>query len=382
MPIKNKAIKYRIHPTDKQIIQIRQTFGCARKVFNTAIEMQEGLYAAQMQSMSKIDLNNYVNRVLKNDFLYLKDVDKFALTNAVHSVAAGYKNFFEGRAGHPKFKSRKNDKQSYTTDWTNGNIAIINQEKKGTVHGKVKLPKLGLVDAVIHRIPPENWIIKRATVSMTSSGKYFVSILFAYEQDNPVSVPVPSKDRAIGLDYSSQNFFVDSHGNSPEVPHCYRVMEKKLAREQRRLSKMKRGSNNYEKQKLKVSKLHRKVADQRKDFCHKLSREIANLYDAVCVEDLDLRAISQMLHLGKSTMDNGFGMFRTFLKYKLEEQGKYFVVIDKWYSSSKTCNHCQFVNHELQLGDRVWICPNCGKTILRDFNAACNILEKGLSMLV
>ena len=192
---------------------------------------------------------------------------------------------------------------------------------------------------------------------------------------------MPNKDRAIGLDYSSPDFYVDSDGNDAGVPHFYRTMEAKLAREQRRLSKMTKGSNNYAKQKIKVDKLHRKIANQRKDFCHKLSRKIANSYDAVCVEDIDLRAMSRSLNLGKSTTDNGFGMFRVFLQYKLERQGKYFVVIDKWFPSSKTCNHCGYINRELQLSDRVWVCPHCGEVILRDPNAAKNILEEGLGIL-
>ena len=179
MPTVNRAIKYRIHPSEEQMTQLLQTFGCVRKVFNAAIELQEGLYAAKMGSMSKMDLNNHVNRVMKEDAPYLKEVDKFALTNAVYHVAAGYKNFFEGRAKHPRFKSRKDSKQSYTTNWTNGNIKVIPPEKKGTVRGKVKLPKLGLVDAVIHRVPPEDWVIKSATVSMNNSGQYFVSVLLS-----------------------------------------------------------------------------------------------------------------------------------------------------------------------------------------------------------
>lgn len=381
MPTVNRAIKYRIHPSEEQMTQLLQTFGCVRKVFNAAIELQEGLYAAKMGSMSKMDLNNHVNRVMKEDAPYLKEVDKFALTNAVYHVAAGYKNFFEGRAKHPRFKSRKDSKQSYTTNWTNGNIKVIPPEKKGTVRGKVKLPKLGLVDAVIHRVPPEDWVIKSATVSMNNSGQYFVSVLFAYEQEPTPYIPMPNKGRAIGLDYSSPDFYVDSDGNDAGVPHFYRTMEAKLAREQRRLSKMTKGSNNYAKQKIKVDKLHRKIANQRKDFCHKLSRKIANSYDAVCVEDIDLRAMSRSLNLGKSTMDNGFGMFRVFLQYKLERQGKYFVVVDRWFPSSKTCNHCGYINRELQLSDRVWVCPHCGEVILRDPNAAKNILEEGLGML-
>lgn len=139
-----------------------------------------------------------------------------------------------------------------------------------------------------------------------------------------------------------------------------------------------KGSNNYEKQRLVVAKLHEPAANQRRDFTHKLSREIANSYDAVCVEDIDLRSLSQSLRLGKATMDNGFGIFRTFLRYKLEEQGKHFIKIDKWYPSSKACNHCGRYNPKVTLGVSEWVCPHCGAIIQRDYNAACNIRHEGL----
>ena len=381
MPIKNKAIKYRIHPSDAQWVILHQTFGCVRKVFNDALEMQKGLYAAGFKTMSRNELNNYANRVWKVDYPYLREVDKFALTNAIYHLDTAYKNFFEGRAEYPQFKSKKASRQSYTTNWTNNNIQIIPPAKRGTVRGQVKLPKLGVVDAVIHRLPPEDWVIRSATIALDCTGKCYVSILFAYEQEEVTQAPIPDKELALGLDYSSPLFYVDSNNEDAGVPHFYRKAEAKLAREQRRLSKMTKGSSNYQKQKLKVEKLHRKAAQQRQDFCHKLSREIANSYEAVCVEDLDLRTMSRTLNLGKSTMDNGFGMFREFLKYKLEEQGKYFVVIDKWYPSSKTCHECGHVYRELQLGDRVWVCPHCGTIILRDYNAALNIRDEGLRML-
>ena len=151
-----------------------------------------------------------------------------------------------------------------------------------------------------------------------------------------------------------------------------------MATEQRKLSHCIKGSNRYEKQKQKVNRIARKVSNQRKDFCHKKSREITNLYNAVCVEDMDLKAIAQSLRFGKAVSDNGFGMFRNFLRYKLEEQGKYFIPIDKWFPSTKTCRHCGEVNPDVQLGQSVWTCPHCGAVIDRDLNAAINIRNEGL----
>lgn len=374
--IMNRAIKYRLYPTEEQKNLLAQTFGCVRKVFNISIEMQCGLYEAGFSSMSKKDLNNYCNRVWKEEFPFLKCVDKFALTNSIYAVAAAYKNFFEKRSGYPKFKSRKNQKDSYTTNQTNGNIAI-EYEHKGI--GKIKLPKLGKVDAKVHRLPGPDWTIKSATISRTPTGKYFVSILFEIKSIVPNTEIDPKK--SIGLDYSSPNFYVDSNGKSPNVLHAYRKAESRLAKEQKKLARLEKGSQNYEKQRIVIAKIHERVANQRKNFCHTESRKIANSYDIVCVENIDLRAQAQTLNFGKAVSDNGFGMFRTFLQYKLESQGKRFVKINKWYPSTKTCHYCGNYNRNVALGQKTWICPQCGHVIDRDYNAALNIRDEGLRTL-
>lgn len=371
----NKAIKYQIFPNEEQKALMAQTFGCARKVYNLGKELQDGLYSVSMKSMSKQDLNSFCNHVWKDDYPYLRDVDKFALTNSVYALMRGYNNFFEKRGKKPKFKSRKS-KQSYTTNATNGNIAITFGKKN---RGQVKLPKLGWIDTCTYRKPGDGWVIKQATVSHTPSGKYYVSILFSYSMD--VEDVTPTYAGTIGLDYSSPKFYVDSEGNTPDVPHALRKAEQRLAKAQQRLSRMTKGSNNYEKQRIVVAKLHEQVANKRKDFCHKESRKIANSYDTVCMEDLDLRALAQTLNFGKATADNGFGMFRTFLSYKLKEQGKHFVKVDKWYPSSKTCHHCGAKNASLQLGQMEWVCPSCGALIDRDVNAAHNIKDEGWRLL-
>lgn len=360
--------------------QLAQTFGCVRKVYNLGIELQQGLYAADMGFMSRNALNDHCNQYWKQDMPYLREVDKFALTNALFALNDAYQKFFAKKGGYPRFKTKRDHYDSYTTNITGKNIAIAFPTNHRIHKGKVKLPKLGWVDACIHRKPEADWAIKQATVSRDARGKYFASILFEFYAEVPVTTP--AYEKTLGLDYSSPKFYVDSNGCSPEIPHWYRKLEQRLTREQRRLSRMVKGSTNYEQQRLLVSKLHEKAAAQRKDFCHKQSRKIANSCDAVCVENIDLRAMSGSLHLGKATLDNGFGMFRTFLKYKLEEQGKHFVVIDKWYPSTKTCNQCGGYNPEVVLGQDEWICPHCGAVIARDTNAACNIRDEGYRILM
>ena len=374
-----RAIKYQIFPNEEQQHFLTESFGCVRFVYNTALDLQKGLYEAQMGTMSHFDLVNYLNRSLKDDYPFLRNADKFALANSVKHLSVAFDNFFSKRGGYPRYKSKRGP-QSYTTNYTNGNITLdLPCGKKN--RGRIKLPKLKWVDACIYRKPGEDWIIKQATVSMDCRGRYFVSILFACPIEKPEPV-VPTIERTLGLDYSSPHFYVDSNGDSPEPLHAYRKLQERLAKEQRKLSHMQKGSRNYQNQKNRIARLHEKAANQRKDFCHKLSRKITNSYDVVCVEDIDLRSLSQSLHLGKATMDNGFGMFRTFLKYKQEQEGKYYVVIDKWYPSTKLCQYCGEKNLAVKLGDSFWVCPNCGSVIDRDPNAARNIRDEGFRILI
>lgn len=370
----NKGYKYRIYPTSEQETLIAKTFGCVRFVYNQFLAFQEEQYAEKLPHLGKNAMNNLCNQILKDEYPWLREVDKFALTNSVYSLDDAYQRFFKqpSKCGRPKYKSKKNPYRSYTTNITNDNVAILD--------GAIKLPKLGSVKAKLHRLPPENWTLKSATVSMTASGKYYCSVLFEYEE-KPVEPVVPTTETTLGLDYSSPHFYVASNGAVAEYDHYFRETEAKLARAQRRLSRKQRGSNNYYKQKHRVACIHEEIANRRKDFCHKESRKITNSYDAVCVEDINLRGMAQCLKLGKATNDNGFGMFRKFLQYKLQEQGKQLIVIDKWLPSSKACHICGYINLEITLNVREWTCPSCGTNHDRDINAAINIRDQGLLQL-
>ena len=307
----------------------------------------------------------------KKEFEWLKEVDSLALANAQINLQTAYKNFFRSpKVGFPKFKSKKSNHRSYTTNCVNGNIKLVN--------GLLTLPKVGKIKMKQHRQIPSDYKLKSVTVSQTPSGKYYASILFEYE--NQVSQVIPQT--FLGLDFSMHELYKDSNGNEPQYPRYYRQAEKKLAREQRKLSLMQKGSNNRNKQRVKVAKLHEKVASQRKDFLHKQSRQIANVYDCVCIEDLDMKAMSQSLRFGKSVSDNGWGMFTTFLAYKLEEMGKQLVKVDKFFASSQTCSVCGYKNSETKnLAVRAWDCPECGTHHDRDVNAAINIRNEGMRLV-
>ena len=362
----NKAYKFRIYPNIEQQVLFAKTFGCVRFIYNRMLADKIKHYED-----TGLKLNNTPAQY-KDEFVWLKEVDSLALANAQMNLQTAYNNFFrDKKVGFPKFKSKKTHRHSYTTNNQKGTVALID--------GKLKLPKVGLVKMKQHRQIPENQRIKSATISQEPSGKYFVSILVEYDYEMPERHLYNTK--ALGLDYSSHSFYVDSQGREADYPKFYRNTQNVLAREQRKLSLMKFGSNNYERQRIKVAVVQERIANQRKDWIHKLSRHLADTYDIICVEDINLRGMAQCLTLGKSTNDNGFGMFRDILKYKLEEQGKRLVKIGRWFPSSKMCHVCGCINENLKLSDRVWTCECCGEVLNRDHNAAINILNTGLKQM-
>ena len=358
----NKAYKFRIYPNAEQQIMFAKTFGCVRFIYNRMLADKIKYYEETKQKL------NNTPAQYKKEFEWLKEVDSLALANAQMNLQTAYGNFFRSpKIGFPKFKSKKSNQKSYTTNCVNGNITVENYY--------IKLPKIGLVKLKQHRMIPSGYKLKSVTVSQTSSGKYYASVLFEYE--NQVQEIEPKT--FLGLDFSMHELYRDSNGDEPCYPRYYRQAEKRLKREQRKLSLMQKGSKNRDKQRIRVAKHHEKVANQRKDFLHKQSKQITNAYDCVCVEDLNMKAMSQALQFGKSISDNGWGMFVTFLKYKLEEQGKKLVKGDKFFASSQICSCCGYKNTETKnLSIRAWDCPKCGTHHDRDINAAINIRNEGM----
>lgn len=366
----NKAFKFKLQPNNDQKILIDKTIGCTRLIYNLMLNDKINHYKE-----TKKMLNNTPSQYKqKPEYEFLKEVDSLALANSQLNLNKAYTNFFKRpKVGFPKFKSKKRSKLRYTTNNQGGTIAVIDNKF-------VKLPKIGLVKCIVHRpIDETKYLVKSATIEHTPTNEYFISILVEYDFIKP-NIKLDT-NKAIGLDYSSPNFYVDSNGNSPDKIKYYRESESKLAKEQHKLSLMTYDSNNYKKQKVKVAKVHQHIHNQRLDFMHKLSTQLTNQYDIICIEDLNLQNIAQSLHLGKSTNDNGFGMFRSILQYKLNERGKQLLKVSKWFASSKICNHCGSKNTELTLGDRIWVCKECGSIIERDYNAARNILQEGLKQI-
>jgi len=360
----NKAFKFRIYPNACQQTLITKTFGCVRFIYNKMLSDRIEYYEQTGKRLNNRPAG------YKEEFEWLKEVDSLALCNAQLNLNKAYRSFFlDKKAGFPKFKSKKSNHQSYTTNYVNGNIKLRD--------GYITLPKLKEVRTKTHRDIPEDHKLKSVTVSRTPTGKYYASILYEYDR----KIQTVNPETFLGLDYSMKELIVSSDGKRAEYPGYYRQALEKLKREQRKLSGCERGSRNRNKQRIKVAKLHEKVTNQRKDFLHKLSRQTANAADVVCIEDLDLKGMSKTHKFGKSISDNGFGIFVSMLDYKLKERGKHLVKIDRWFPSSKMCSGCGRVKESLLLSERVYHCESCGIDLDRDLNASINIRNEGARKL-
>jgi putative transposase len=367
--IRNTTIKLRLHPTTAQAVLLDKTFGCCRYLWNEMLADQEEFYAATGVHFLPTPAK------YKADAPFLKEVDSSALATVHQNLRRAFQQFFSDPAHfrHPVYKKKKHGKDSYTVfrSTQSANIYLTGEA--------VRLPKVGLVKATVYRKPRPWWDLRSVTVKKTPTGKYFCSLVFAYAEKAPEIVR-PAPEKTLGLNYSVSRFYVDSEGHAANAPHWLGQSLGKLSRMQRKLSRMQPDSQNYREQAQKIRLLYEHIANQRKDFIHKESRRIANVWDAVCVRDADQLAMSASLPLGR-VMDSGFGMFRSCLQYKLERQGKPYLVVDTFAPTAKTCHVCGFVNESLPLRVRGWKCPVCGTKLSRERNAAENIRDFGLRQL-
>ena len=387
----NTSRKYRIYPTQEQIKIIEQTFGSVRYVWNRMVEAINYQYENHLP----ITIPNYSDIAINTEWLMDRSVklDRHSVNNVKtffkQSFIQCMKRFKEKKEfrkdrkpkGFPRFKSKRTDKNSYT------NYHCENTHIKFG-DNVLKLPMLGSTNFNKREKPiPSDWKIKHYTISRKAN-KYYCSICFEYEDNDPLLNQTPKQlpnaiECYLGLDYKSNGLYMDSNGNLGNYPKYYRQSQKRLAILSQKYSRQQKGSRNHEKTRLKLQKLHDHISNQRKDFLHKLSTAITKQYDVICVEDIDMRGLSQCLKLGKSTMDNGFGMFREMLEYKcLRKPFKALIKVPKQFASTQTCSHCHRRQpYNLSLSDRVYNCQYCGLIMDRDLNAAINIRDYGFRMI-
>lgn len=361
--------KYRLYPNNSQETLIQKTFGCCRFVYNQTLAYRKNLYETEKKSMSKFDCYNYMVQVLKKEYIWLKEPDKFALANSVYNMDSAFQNFYNRRANYPKFKTKHYNKKSYTTTFTNNNIEVSFSENK------IKLPKLKWIKSKIHR----NCVgkIKSATISQTPSGKYYVSVLTEIEY-----VPLSHIDSVIGVDLGIKDLMVTSNGDKFDNIHTIKKYEKKLAKEQRRLAHKTKGSKNREKQRIKIARIHEKIRNTRLDYLHKISHKLIIENQVIVSEDLAVSNMVKNHNLAKAISDCGWYELTRQLQYKSERYGRQYIKIGRFMPSSQTCHICGYIHKGTKdLSVRGWECPECHAVHDRDINAAINILNEGLKIL-
>ena len=385
--MKLKALKIRIYPNVQQTTMLNKTFGCTRFIYNTMLSERKEIYSKLKDKPRELYEYKYrTEKQLKDKYGFLKEVDSVALQQARMNLGIAYENFWRrckdsripsSEKGFPKFK-KKNLNNSYCTVCSHDNLKIDFDLKK------IKAPKLGWINFRDNR-RIEDIKIHSMTFSRTQSLKYYVSILYEDVVPSKEKVNLNSPNLKVkGLDMSLTNFFVDDEGNSPQYDRNYKTYEKKLSELYRRISTTKSKSLKN-KLKLRLARIHEHIANKRKDFNEKLSTKLVRENDVIVIESLSLKDMAKFKkweerrnskdksNHGKSVNDLGWYYFVQRLKTKAEEQGKIVIDADKWFASSKTCNICGYVNRDLTISDRTWLCPRCGKEHNRDQNAAINL---------
>lgn len=364
-----KAMKLRLYPTEAQKQYFHKNIGCSRFIYNYYLEKRKTSYEESGKQLTRFDCSKDLTE-LKKENVFLQEVDSTSLLWSITHLDAAFKNFFRDKSiGYPQFKSKYTANQSFT----------VTNVKIGKNH--IILPKIGKVTARGIREFDQSVKYKAVTISYAPSGKFYASVRVEYENDvNPIEVDTT---KVLGLSYSVPHLYADSDGCYPEFKKFYKESSEKLAQEQQKMSRMVKDSNNYMKQKMKIAKIHEHIANQRNDYLHKLTRNLADKYDLIFVEDVSVSQLIQKIrykNARKSILDNGWSKFTTILEQKMKERGKYLIKVNSDVPVSHICSSCGcIVPLDMKLGAR-WDCPDCGYVHQKEQNSAINIKNIGLSI--
>lgn len=366
-----RAYIYRIYPNEEQKVLFAKTFGCVRFVYNWALETKKKAWEEEKKNLSCYDLQKLMTATLKKEYEWLYEVSNHALQFSIKNMDKAYINFFKYGAKFPNFK-RKADRLSF-----HSNLTHSVDFNRGMLH----ISKIRNIKTVFHRT--FKGTIKDVTISKEKDGRYYASILV-----DTAAQPLPKKpierETTIGIDTGLKTFAVCSNGEEFETPHFQRKQKRKLKLLGRRLSKKQKGSRAFNRTKLRIARVHSKIARQRLDYQHKITHRLTheNQVGTICVEDLNVRGMVRNKHLAYDISDTSIGEFYRQLKYKCEWYGINYIEIGRFEPTSKTCSVCGWKYKDLKLRERSWVCPECGTHHDRDLNAAINIREFGLKALL
>ena len=366
-----RAYRYRIYPNEEQKVLMAKTFGCVRVVYTWALDVKSTLWRDSKESIGYTALANRMKAELKVEREYLNEVNSQSLQNALRHLDTAYQNFFKHGARFPNYKSR-HDRQSFH----NPQRCSVDIKQ-----GVLSIPKMHGIKAVFHR--PFKGSIKDVTICKEKDGRYYASILVDTAEQPLPKRPV-SPDTTIGIDTRLKTFAVCSNGEEFETPHFQRKQKRKLKLLGRKLSKKQKGSRAFNRTKLRIARVHSKIARQRLDYQHKITHRLTHesQVGTICVEDLNVRGMVRNKHLAYDISDTAIGEFYRQLKYKCEWYGVNYIEVGRFEPTSKTCSVCGWKYKDLKLHERSWVCPECGTHHNRDVNAAINIREFGLKALL
>ena len=375
-----RAIKVRLYPNKEQEQKINKTFGCYRFVYNHMLALKQEAYNKDKTNLGLCELSKYLLGTLRKDeqYAWLKEENSQVLQQAIRQMLSAYNNFFKQHKGFPKFKSKK-DRQSALFPINAISKCNTFETRHITLTKQLKNIKFRCSDSYLRMLQKYNKNIKSATLSKSKSGKYFLSILV--EMEDTELKKFEHTNKQVGIDLGVKDFVITSDGKVFENKHFLKKEEKKMKRLQRQLSRKVKGSNNREKQRVKIAKLYERMTNKKEAYIHFVVNELLSHYDSIFMEDLNVQGMLRNHNLAKAIQEVGFYKFNEILTNKALVNNKQVVSVDRFYPSSKTCSVCGYKKEDLKLSDRSWVCPQCGTKHDRDINAAVNILLEGKRML-